>query len=154
VRGGGDVLRLLDNPEAKPDRPDSRAKVLSVFEHYHQKHAHPVRKSPQPKSKTWQAVAARLRAGWTVQDLCKAIDGYHLSPHHLGQNDRGTKYLDLELFARSDEHVEKGINYAENPPKPYASSRSGIDESWGRDVRHGRIEAKSDSSLVGGRQEI
>jgi hypothetical protein len=126
-----------DQPEAtKPSKPDSWKNVLAVFNHYHHAHHHPMRRRLKPTSKTARAIATRLRDGWTVEELCKAVDGFHLSPHHQGQNDRGTVYLDLYLFVRDEEQVEKGIGYAENPPKPGSNKPA-------RDIRVGWFPAEA-----------
>ena len=57
--------------------------------------------------KTARAISARLLEGFSVADLCLAIDGMHRTPHNLGENDRGTKYLDLELCMRSGANVNR-----------------------------------------------
>jgi hypothetical protein len=54
-----------------------------------------------------KAVAARLKEGYTVDDLRQAIDGCARSPFHQGQNDRQTKYDDLVLICRDGERVEQ-----------------------------------------------
>ena len=41
-------------------------------------------------------VAQAMWAGMSVDDCKLAVDGLHLSPFHLGENDRKTKYLGLE----------------------------------------------------------
>lgn len=51
-------------------------------------------------------VRERLKR-YPLSDLIDAIEGAHMSPHHLGQNDRGEVFDDLELHLRSDEHLEK-----------------------------------------------
>jgi hypothetical protein len=125
-----------DKPKArKPTRSDSASNVLAIFNHYHHKHHHPMRLQPDPKSKAGQAIAARLREGWSVAELCKAIDGFHLSPFHQGQNDKGTSYLGLKTLMRDREQVEKGIEMAENPPKPNGGRPT-------HDMRVGRVGAE------------
>jgi hypothetical protein len=122
-------LRLVEDPEAaktktrKPPKPDSMDNVLAVFKHYWHKHHHPMQRRPKPTSKTWRAIAARLRDGWTVEELCKSVDGFHLDPWHQGQNDEGKRHLELELCVRDDEHLEMGIEWAETPPKPGRTNR-------------------------------
>jgi hypothetical protein len=134
-------LKLVsDEPEAtearKPTRPDSVNNVRAVFKHYREKHNHWRRYRHPKKSKAWPLIQARLVEGFSVEELCKAIDGYHKSPYHMGQNDRGTVYLDLELIMRDETKVQHGIEWAENPPKP------GNGTSPARDIRvgHGRAE--------------
>jgi hypothetical protein len=126
-------------PEAtkarRPNKPDSVTNIWAVYKHYYHAQHRPMCRRLKPSTKTWRAVAARLRDGWTVEELCKAIDGYHLSPFHQGQNETGTKYLDLELFMRSEEKVQKGIEMAENPPKPNGGRPT-------HDIRIGRVGAE------------
>lgn len=52
-------------------------------------------------------INARLKEGFTVADLCSAIDGQHRSPHHLGQNREGRQYLSLELAVRDSSKVNQ-----------------------------------------------
>jgi hypothetical protein len=136
----GDVplLKLVEDPEAKtrkPTRPDSGNNVYAVFKHYWHAHLHPMRQ-PKPASKTWRAIAARLRDGWSIEELCMAVDGYHLDPWHQGKNDEGKQHLELELSMRDDEHVTRGIEWAENPPKASAGSKPA------RDIRVGHVRAE------------
>jgi hypothetical protein len=121
--------------KSRKAKPDSANAVYAVYKHYWS-HGHP-RREPLRTSKTWRAIAARLKDGWTIKELCKAVDGYHLSPHHQGQNDRGTVYLDLYLFVCDEEQVQKGIGYAENPPKPGSGAKPA------RDIRVGWFPAEA-----------
>lgn len=54
----------------------------------------------------------RLKDGYTEDQLKTAIAGCRNSPHHMGQNDRGTVYDDLELICRDASHVDKFIKLA------------------------------------------
>ena len=109
--------------EAQPDRSvasiERRQQVLAVFDHYRTYHPRSHQK-PNPKSKEWRNIEQRLSEGCTVDDLKQAIDGMHRTPHNVGQNDRGTTYLDLELCVRSGSHVtrfrENMARYANGPP--------------------------------------
>lgn len=118
------------NPETSPSGPLSAEADLSpdadgvreVFAHYRTYHP---RAFPAPKAKgqEWRKIRERLREGHTVEDLKAAIDGYHRSPFHCGENDTGAKYLDLELFVRDGSHVAKGIEYAEQRAGPVLGQR-------------------------------
>jgi hypothetical protein len=68
-------------------------------------------------------VRDRLREGSTVEDLKTAIDGYHRSPFHCGENERGQRYLDLTLIVRDGSHVAKGIEYAQQRDGPMLSEK-------------------------------
>lgn len=99
--------------ETDPLARDARSgdPVIEVFAHYRTYHP---RAFPRPAmaSKEAQLIRARLKEGSTVEDLKLAIDGYHRSPYHCGQNDSGTKYQGLELIVRNGSKVAKGIDFA------------------------------------------
>jgi hypothetical protein len=57
-------------------------------------------------------------ATYGLDAVKRCIDGYSRSPHHMGQNDRNTRYDDIELFLRDAKHVEAGLAMADSPPKP------------------------------------
>lgn len=88
-------------------QPDRRAKEIhEVFDHYRTIHTR-AHKNPDSKLKEWKAIAARLREGYTVQDLVDAINGMHQTPHNCGQNERNQQYLGLELCMRNASQVER-----------------------------------------------
>lgn len=64
-----------------------------------------------------RAVLDRLRSpvGFTREDFSNAIKGCRASPTHMGDNDRGTVYNDLELICRSDQNLERFIGYLQTP---------------------------------------
>lgn len=102
---------------------DEERGFLAVFDHYRSYHprAHP---KPNSKSKEWRNIRDRFAEGRTAADICAAIDGYHLDPFHLGQNDRNKAFLGLELITRLDSNILKGIEWSQNPPSP-ALTRKG-----------------------------
>lgn len=57
------------------------------------------------------AVKARLKDGYTVDQIKLAIYGCSVTPHNMGQNDNGKPYNDLELICRKGSNVER---FAEN----------------------------------------
>ena len=90
-----------------------------------------------PKRKT--CVQARLKEGYTVEQIKHAIDGCAKSPHHMGQNDAGTIYDDLTLICRSGDRLEQFANNVaqvvpttnnfNQPKKPY-TGLAADDISW------------------------
>lgn len=54
-----------------------------------------------------KAITARLKEGYTPERIQQAIRGIKKSSHHMGQNDRGTVYDDIELICRSGANVDK-----------------------------------------------
>ena len=79
--------------------------VREHWRRYHQ--TAPAAVSP----KIAKLIKARLKEGCTRDDLLDAVDGCHATPHNNGENDRGQKYLDLELILRDAGHVTR---YAEH----------------------------------------
>ena len=74
-----------------------------MFEHY--RVYHPDRhKNPGPKDIEWRKIEARLKDHPTDY-LKTAIDGCHMTPHNLGQNENNQEYLNLELIMRDEKHV-------------------------------------------------
>lgn len=93
---------LLKN--VKNDKNEKNGKeVIAVFDHW-------VAVMDKPRAKLTKErktkVIARLK-DYSVDDLKQAIDGCARSPHHMGQNDTGTVYDDLELICRDGKHVEQ-----------------------------------------------
>lgn len=82
-----------------------KADVSEVFEHWKLVMV----KSSQAKlnNKRKACIEARIKEGYTVEQIKQAIDGCSRSPHHMGQNDTGTRYDDLTLICRSGDKVEQ-----------------------------------------------
>jgi biotin operon repressor len=97
--------------------------VLSVFAHYRAYHprAHP---RPMATSKEWQKVRARLREGYSVDDLKLAIDGCHKSPFHMGENEGQKRYDSMELIFRDSSHIQQFIEIAGAPQTPVLSEKT------------------------------
>jgi hypothetical protein len=91
------------NTEPTDDRTTDS--VLVVFDHWRKvmgKEGNTVLTDKRRK-----AVASRLKDGYSVADLLRAVDGCKLSKFHQGENDRKTPFNDLELICRNGENVEK-----------------------------------------------
>lgn len=88
---------------------------LSVFKHWQTVMAHPDAKLTNDRK---TKIKARLDEGYTVEQLKFAIDGCRLSPFHMGDNDRSTKYDDLNVICKNGAKVEWFMGIAEHPPSP------------------------------------
>jgi hypothetical protein len=64
-----------------------------------------------------RAIKARLRDGYTVEQLKRAVFGCSVTPHNMGFNERDQKYNDIELICRDAGHVDRFIANAARPPK-------------------------------------
>lgn len=54
---------------------------------------------------------ARIKEGYSLEQICSAIDGCKNSPYHMGDNDQGKVYDDIELICRTGSQLEKFIGY-------------------------------------------
>jgi len=103
-------------PSAKKERKKERKKyppsprsggVALVFECWVSKHWGGKGKRPMLDAKRARLIKARLKDGYSVEDLKQAIDGCALDPFSMGQNDRGQRYNDISLICRDAAHVDK-----------------------------------------------
>lgn len=103
--------------------------TVEVFSYWQRKMNHPQAKLD---AKRLKAITARLKDGYTVGELCKAIDGIKNSAHHMGQNDQCTVYDDIELICRDGAHVDKFIKLAASAGIPDPGLRRQIDvlQEW------------------------
>lgn len=106
-------------------------RAREVFEHYRTHHpkAHAV---PENAKKEWSLVVARLAEGYSVDDLKSAIDGCHRCPHNQGENERGTKYLALELICRTGSQVTRFMEVPLSGPVLSEKTRRNVraGDSW------------------------
>lgn len=96
-------------PTVEPDGPTSD--VEAVFSYWQAKRGHDRAKLDEKRKK---AIKARFKDGYTVGELCLAIDGISRSPHHMGQNDQRTVYDDIELICRTAANVDKFAKLADH----------------------------------------
>lgn len=57
-----------------------------------------------------KALTARLKEGYTVEQIKMAITGCSMTPHNMGKNSNGKKYDELELICRDGSQVERFAN--------------------------------------------
>ena len=88
--------------EAKPQRVDH---VQPIFDYW----VETMGKTAGSKLTAGRrkCVEARLREGYTPEQIKLAITGCSKSPHHMGQNDTGSIYDELTLICRKGENVER-----------------------------------------------
>ena len=67
-----------------------------------------------------KAVKARLKEGYTVDQIKLAILGCSMTPHNMGQNDNNKKYNDLELICRDGTNVERFAGNANPDPQQFS----------------------------------
>ena len=84
------------------------AQVVAHYQVYHPQ--------SKPGDKERRKIRDRLKQGYSVEELCDAIDGNHVSPFHCGENDRGNEYHSLELIMRDSSKVDQFIEIKKKPP--------------------------------------
>lgn len=93
--------------------PRAGIEVQEVFDYWKQAMRHPQARLDDKRAK---AIGQRLADGYTVGQLCQAVDGCRKSPYHMGQNDSNTVYDDIELICRNTSKVESFINRGSATP--------------------------------------
>lgn len=87
-----------------PDGETSVSPAQVVFAYWQKARNHGGAKLDDKRAR---AIRARLKDGYTVEDLCQAIDGIAHSQHHMGMNEQRTVYDDIELICRNGPNVDK-----------------------------------------------
>jgi hypothetical protein len=82
------------------------------------------RRKPILDGKDRKTIGKQLAAGFTVEDLCKAVDGLLASPHHLGSNDTATDYLELRYAIKEPTRMIAIADNATPPPRSLAVVRA------------------------------
>lgn len=67
-------------------------------------------------------IRARLKDGFSPREICEAIKGCAKSPHHMGQNDTGAIYDDLELICRDDSKIKMFQGIANKQDMQYSET--------------------------------
>lgn len=106
IRDSATKLELVNEAKSN-NRTAVDASVDVVWQHYREHHPKASRVL-KPGRKEYRLIKQRLE-DFEIEDLKQAIDNYHRSPFHNGQNDRGKRYLSLELMMRDISHVQAGL---------------------------------------------
>lgn len=96
----------VDRRGAPPDHDP----VHGIFEYWQK-----TMNSPGSKldTKRISLIRSALKMGYTPRQLCEAIKGCSRSPHHMGDNDRNTRYNGLNLILRNADFIDKFILLAD-----------------------------------------
>lgn len=109
-----------EQSRADEEQIDRLSPAKVVFDRWRE-----VMKSPRSAfdAKRKRVIEARLKDGYTVDELCNAVAGCSLSSFHMGENENGTKYNGLDLIMRNSEKVDQFIGFYNNPPRPSNGQR-------------------------------
>lgn len=99
----------ISGEEAVADEPQDP--IRQVFDHWVEVSGYSAKLTAGRRAK----IKRRLDT-FSVEELIQAIDGGHLDPFYLGQNNRGKKYNWIETLLKNDEAVERHITTFNNGP--------------------------------------
>lgn len=102
-------------PAAPKNQEMTQTAVQHVFEHWKTIMNHPDAKLDFSRK---NGIKKALTAGYSVTDLCKAIEGCQQTPHNMGDNDRGQLYNNLQIILRDADQIDRFIQHYHSPPKP------------------------------------
>ena len=102
-----DSLNLIpDSPILNPENPDQESPdpCVEIFEYWKlvMNKSNSTKLTDGRRSK----IKARIKEGYSIDDIKTAIDKCRQSPHHQGKNDSGTVYDSIELICRNGEKLE------------------------------------------------
>ena len=101
--------------------------VKEVFNHWKSETWSGKGKEPILTTARRNRIKARLKEGFSSDDLKQAISGLSADPFYRGDNDRGTAFLGIETLLRDAGQVEKGIaKLAAGSTKPTVVLDSGM----------------------------
>jgi hypothetical protein len=101
-----------------PSRPDDRAIIADLFGYWRERCGHPQAKMTRDRT---AKVAARLREGYTPEQIKAAIDG---AQRGAFVNDDGKRFDDLELICRTGAKLESFIGRGNGAVRHSAASNA------------------------------
>ena len=99
----------LSNVTTGKDAMDTYSEINDHYKRYRP------RRKLKPADR--KAIAARHKDGYTVQDMCDAIDGMFLDEFYLGKNNRGRAYDRIDIALREsniDAFIDKATEHQES----------------------------------------
>lgn len=103
----GTSLAVVPKPlpvEVKREASQESIDAMAVFAYWRRQTGRT--ENTKPTSDRLGKIRTRLREGYTVEDMKRAIDGCMASPHHRGENESGMAYTDLTLILRTGSKLE------------------------------------------------
>jgi hypothetical protein len=64
-----------------------------------------------------ESITQALAMGYTVEQLCHAIEGCSHTPHNMGKNEQGQRYDGLHIIFRDADQIERFIRNFYRPPQ-------------------------------------
>lgn len=101
--------------------------VERVFSHWKQIMNHP-RAALDGKRK--KLIGHALQLGYDEAQLCEAITGCSLTPHNVGDNDRGQRFDGLHVILRDADQIDRFIRNCTSPPQKLTQQEQQARQSY------------------------
>jgi len=100
---------------ASRTRPSSLIKpIMQVFEHWKTVMNYPSSRLDDART---GIIKRALSSGYSIEQLCYAITGCSLTPHNMGDNERGQRFDGLHVILRDADQIDRFIRNFQKPPK-------------------------------------
>lgn len=123
---------LIKNPNKEPNKEN----IYVVFEFWKATFNSPKTVLTEKRKKK---IEARLEQGYSVEDIKKAILNCSKSDYHMGKNDRGTVYNDIELICREPEKLDRFISMSTpvqtKTNQPVLDNKN-VNQAWANQQTH------------------
>lgn len=116
------TVNLEPNINPLSDKPDKLGPIDDVFDYWQR-----AMKSPRSKldAKRKGSIKKSLALGYTVEQLKTAIKGCRMTPHNMGQNERGTVFNGIDLIFKCADNIDRFISTATNGVQNGQTGKSG-----------------------------
>lgn len=92
-----------------------------IFLHWKKVMNHP---NAQMDDKRKKLIRNALKLGYSAESICQAISGCSITPHNIGDNDKGQRFDGLHIILKSADQIDRFIaNYNSNPMKKTVSEK-------------------------------
>ena len=95
------------------EKQKAPSEVVQVFDYWKSVLNHP---NSKLDDKRRTKIKNALRLGYTVSQLCQAVDGCSKSAWHMGQNDDGKVFDSVDLIFRNADKIDSFIAKDSSPP--------------------------------------
>ncbi len=108
---------ISDELNTKPPRTRTFIEdtITKVFQHWKEVMHHIDAKLD---NKRRSLISKALSFGYSAEQLCQAIVGCSLTPHNIGDNDKGQRYDGLHIILRDADQIDRFIKNYHTPPQP------------------------------------
>lgn len=110
-----DIISSSSKKNVDKEEEKNNSNVASVFGFWQSVLNHPQARLTIERRR---AIQGRLKEGYSVDDLKRAVSGCKASRYHMGENDHGKVYDDIELICRNGSKVEQFQSYLTAKGKP------------------------------------